>query len=338
MIAKQTLSSVLNDWIAYKTPLKRPSTIARYRWLIALINRYDIAGIDITEITPIDLHDFAVKLSSEVRPETGNPYGKNTVINALQVVKMTHKWAAKNGFCAPIIYDVELPRTYDYYSAGKLKCLTPAQADTLMDALSKIIKDPSVVPWVKDPVGAQGLLANNVRYALGCVLGLGCGLRIGEVCAINVSKNINTQLRQLNVESTLVSYIKNNSLITEVGPPKTDASVRMVPIPPMICKLIVGYAPARNYLIPCDASGSGLPNKRGLSSWYSRLMRSLNDELPYISFHGLRHTYATRLLLRGADFKTLAELLGHADVTTTMRIYAHPDDESKADLIDSTDW
>jgi len=45
--------------------------------------------------------------------------------------------------------------------------------------------------------------------------------------------------------------------------------------------------------------------------------------LPNIRFHDLRHTAATLLLSRGVNVKVVSEMLGHADVSITLRVYAH---------------
>jgi integrase len=45
--------------------------------------------------------------------------------------------------------------------------------------------------------------------------------------------------------------------------------------------------------------------------------------VPVIRFHDLRHTAATLLIAAGVPAKVVSEMLGHADVATTLRIYAH---------------
>ena len=43
----------------------------------------------------------------------------------------------------------------------------------------------------------------------------------------------------------------------------------------------------------------------------------------YRNFHAMRHTYATRCMENGVDIKSLSELLGHADIRTTLQTYIH---------------
>lgn len=52
----------------------------------------------------------------------------------------------------------------------------------------------------------------------------------------------------------------------------------------------------------------------------------------YLSFHTLRHTFATRLLERGVDIATVARLLGHTQYTTTL-IYSHSNPEKMREAV-----
>jgi integrase len=42
-----------------------------------------------------------------------------------------------------------------------------------------------------------------------------------------------------------------------------------------------------------------------------------------VTMYGLRHTYASMLILLGRKIREISQYLGHADVSITMRVYAH---------------
>lgn len=58
-----------------------------------------------------------------------------------------------------------------------------------------------------------------------------------------------------------------------------------------------------------------------VTSWFARFVH--RHGLPDIPLHALRHTNATLLIAGGINLQTVAARLGHANVTTTGRIYAH---------------
>jgi integrase len=65
---------------------------------------------------------------------------------------------------------------------------------------------------------------------------------------------------------------------------------------------------------------------RDLKAGLTKAVRSA--ALEGVTWHTFRHTFASRLTLDGTDLVTVKELLGHADISTTMR-YAHTNDETK---------
>ena len=57
-------------------------------------------------------------------------------------------------------------------------------------------------------------------------------------------------------------------------------------------------------------------------------------DIGHFTFHALQHTFATRALERGMDYKTLSAILGHYSVAFTMDTYVHSMDEHKRHEMD----
>jgi len=98
---------------------------------------------------------------------------------------------------------------------------------------------------------------------------------------------------------------------------------RIVPLSPIMAQGLKKYIRAESPYIwlfngkECD----GRYSVRGLS-WVMRETLKKTSITKEVNLHSLRHSYATHLLEEGLNIVTVKELLGHADITTTM-IYLH---------------
>ena len=73
-------------------------------------------------------------------------------------------------------------------------------------------------------------------------------------------------------------------------------------------------------LVFCQKDGRPI-RRRNLEREFYKLLRRAG--LPKITFHGLRHTCASLMLLNNTSAKVVSEMLGHADVAFTLKVYSH---------------
>ena len=156
------------------------------------------------------------------------------------------------------------------------------------------------------------------------------GIRIGELCALKWS-DINTQTKLLKIDKTMIrTYTKEDGSHLSITPPKSRSSTRMIPLNTWIMHYaILLQGDADNYVLT-NRDKPIEPNKYRL--YYNRILKEL--DLPHLKFHALRHTFATRCIECGCDYKSLSELLGHSNVSITMNIYVHPQMELKRKCVE----
>lgn len=168
----------------------------------------------------------------------------------------------------------------------------------------------------------------------GILLAIHTGLRIGELCALKWSDiNFDTQLLHIN-KTMIRTYTKEDGSKLNITPPKTRSSIRTIPLN----KWIMQYAVLLAVLLKGEneeyiITGKDKyiePNKYRL--YYNKQLKEL--DLPHRKFHSLRHTFATRCIECGCDYKSLSELLGHSNVSITMNLYVHPQMELKRKCVE----
>jgi integrase len=78
----------------------------------------------------------------------------------------------------------------------------------------------------------------------------------------------------------------------------------------------------------------GKPRRPG---WVSLMWgRWRKKNAPGVALHSLRHHFATMLLDAGTPVNTVQRMLGHADASTTLRIYGHRTDEGEAKALEAS--
>lgn len=164
------------------------------------------------------------------------------------------------------------------------------------------------------------------------------GLRIGELCGLRWD-NINLNEGYINVREQVIQDKTNHKLIhTKIL--KTNAAFRTISIPN---NLITILTEIKNNQSKINNKGfvvlnrqNSMCNPRNVSMEFTKKVakyklpkEDLNEpkenymQLPQITIHGLRHTHATILLIKGENIKIISERLGHTSTQITWDTYSH---------------
>lgn len=154
------------------------------------------------------------------------------------------------------------------------------------------------------------------------------GMRRGELLALRWS-DIDFDRGRLLVMHT-VDFIAGYGYVE--GKPKTAAGKRVISLPAFLVDMLKLHRAQQlrqqdtvegwgnhDLVFPNLSGGYLHPNHMG------EMFRNLLKEagLPHMHFHDLRHSAATILLCMGVNIKAIQELLGHSDISITLRTYSH---------------
>ncbi|MDO5402356.1 MAG: tyrosine-type recombinase/integrase [Eubacteriales bacterium] len=180
------------------------------------------------------------------------------------------------------------------------------------------------------------------------VVAVNTGLRPGELFALSWD-DVDFDNMQLNVDKTLVyqKFDNDEGKTFHLGPPKTEKSVRKVPINRQCEIALKRQYMLKNVIAKRNVKQVEFSDRLFVTKFntplnsvlYSAAIKKILDEINIqkdnseviedFSGHTFRHTFATRCIENGVNPKVLQKYLGHATLQMTMDLYVHTTDNFK---------
>ena len=295
-MSNKTIREIAVAWKEYKRPYVKQSTMAAY---VLILENHIIPYFGDSD----SLHEKEVQ--AFVLQKLGSGLSTKSVKDILIVLKMVMKFGVKNEWMSYYEWDIKYPTS----SVNKeLEVLSVANHRTILN-------------YIQDHFTFAGL---------GIYISLSTGLRIGEICALKWS-DINVTDGTITVSRTIerIYIIEGKEKHTElvINSPKTKNSCREIPMSKELLTMIKPLKKVINddfYVLTNDERPTEPHTYR---NYYNKLMTKLG--IPKLKYHGLRHSFATRCIEAGCDYKTVSVLLGHSNISTTLNLYVHPNMEQK---------
>ncbi len=159
--------------------------------------------------------------------------------------------------------------------------------------------------------------------ALGILLCLFTGIRVGELCALKWD-DIDLDENKISVSKTMqrirINTAEGRKTEIRILEPKSVNSARIIPLPDTMAGLLKQYHVPEAYLL--TGSKHRFVEPRTMQNRFKRMVAA--SGIRDANFHATRHTFATRCVELGFDVKSLSEILGHGSVAITMNRYVHP--------------
>lgn len=309
------LEDITVEWLKSRKYEVKESTLANYRYFLDHYILPDLGRRPLQKLDANSLLAYAEGLESR-----GS--GAATINKCLVILHMLLEYAAESGCKVAERRSVKTVRRKN----RKISILTEEEQTRLNRYL----------------FGKECPLRREIR--MGIILSLYTGLRIGEVCALKW-ENLDLSRGMILVEKTMSRiYIgeeetgkksgKPRRTRIEISSPKTENSRREIPLPGFLQEYLRNEQRERHqYPEYYVLTGTQRPMEpRNYSYHFYKVRRDLG--LVKCNYHMLRHTFATKCVEAGFDMKTLSEILGHSNVSTTLNLYAHPTMQMKRNYME----
>lgn len=297
-----TFEYVTKLWLANRTNISKVSTINRYTNLVNNHILPYLGSVPLSELTTAQLQNYIYYLSQNGRIDHSGGLSSKTISDIICIVKSILFYSEGLGYQHNCI-----PRY--------IKCRREK-------------KEMRVLSQEEQRKLSTYLINHMCLTNAGILLALYTGVRIGELCALKYS-DFDFLNQKLHISKTLqrLQDLKTNTTYISISTAKSASSIRDIPVQDFLCHIYMDFQlQEEDYLL----SGNPEPiEPRTLENRFKKIMKTL--EIPNVTFHALRHTFATRSIEVGFDVKSLSEILGHSSVNITLDRYVHSSFELKTE-------
>lgn len=302
MVEKKNISEIIDLWKLDKKQYVKKSTYSAY--LLLIENHILPTFAEKESIEEVDVQIF-------VFDKLNDGLSQKSIKDILIVLKMIMKFGVKHKYLEYQEFDIKFPTERE---VKELEVLSVSNQKKLLNFLRE----------------------NFTFKNLGVFITLNTGMRIGEMCGL-MWDDVDTENGIIKVRRTVqrIYVIEDNGdRHTEISidTPKTKNSIRDIPMTTELLKILKPLKKVvnGNYFVLTNEEKPTEP--RTYRNYYKRVLSKL--DIPYLKFHGLRHSFATRCVESKCDYKTVSVILGHSNVSTTLNLYVHPNFEQKKRCID----
>lgn len=285
------------------------STQERYRFMLKRHILPRLGSMAVANLTANELSSFLTWLRKHGRLNGRGGLSAKTVRDLAVLIKSALRFAERKFHCVCDALNVPLP------------ACSQKHVDVFSDA----------------EISTLGKVLLPSEKLCGCVtLALYAGLRIGEVCALRVS-DLDFLSGTIQINRTVQRLSHNGKSKLVLQSPKSESSARMIPMHTKLVAILKHLSvnlPQDAYLLTGQTDRPMEP--RTCQYQFAALLKRCG--IRQRGYHALRHTFATRCIDMGADAKSLSEILGHADIKTTLKLYVHPSMERKRHCIEQLDF
>ena len=282
-------------WFDHHKDNISPTTQESYRYTLRILKE-GFARRRIAGIKPYDIEMFLRKLRQEGRSDSGIAQCRGMLYQIFNKAEANDLLIRRN----PVRFAEKMRRKGP---VQRKESFTAEEVRILLDQLPD----------------------NKIGWSIRLMLGTGA--RTQEILALE-SRHIEPNGARIHIRQA-IKMVKGTAVI---GPPKSQDSLRDIPVPENIRYCAINLrATDKTYIWESEKKGGSPCNPSTFRNHFKKALEAIPG-VRVLTPHSCRHTYVSQMQALGVDLATIQSIVGHANLDMTQK-YLHVQESIRQDAI-----